>query len=169
MNRNWWSHSTSFAMPFFSTATHSWFPETLSGWPGFHSGSTISSPLWFHTNVPDAAWYDAPIQQAQLNIIVHFPSAEMSQKSQIMQIRYLFRLCNLGCQRWYLKPVQQSERSRLFACARTMPFRGERTRLNNRECSLCWRGLGCLGLINCLWFYVPLKNFSLIWRRHHYR
>jgi hypothetical protein len=24
-------------------------------------------------------------------------------------------------------------------------------------------------LIDCLRFYVPLKNFSLIWRRHHYR
>jgi hypothetical protein len=23
--------------------------------------------------------------------------------------------------------------------------------------------------IDYLWFYVPLKNFSLIWRRHHYR
>jgi hypothetical protein len=24
-------------------------------------------------------------------------------------------------------------------------------------------------LINCLLFYVPLKNISLVWRRHHYR
>jgi hypothetical protein len=24
-------------------------------------------------------------------------------------------------------------------------------------------------LIDYLWFYVPLKNFSFIWRRHHYR
>jgi hypothetical protein len=25
------------------------------------------------------------------------------------------------------------------------------------------------GLIDCLRFYVPLKNFSLIWRSHHVR
>jgi hypothetical protein len=26
-----------------------------------------------------------------------------------------------------------------------------------------------IGLIDWLLFYIPLKNFSLIWRRHHYR
>ena len=29
------------------------------------------------------------------------------------------------------------------------------------------RGVYCL--LVCLWFCVPLENFSLIWRRHHYR
>jgi hypothetical protein len=32
-----------------------------------------------------------------------------------------------------------------------------------------WRGSGPSfdWLLNYLWFYIPLKNFSLIWRRHH--
>jgi hypothetical protein len=35
--------------------------------------------------------------------------------------------------------------------------------------SLHWDGGLIDWLINYLLFYVPLKNFSLIWRRHHYR
>ena len=26
-----------------------------------------------------------------------------------------------------------------------------------------------LSMFVCLWFFFPLENFSLIWRRHHYR
>ena len=35
-----------------------------------------------------------------------------------------------------------------------------------------WDFILCLLIVSlfvCLWFYVPLKDFSLIWRRHHYR
>jgi hypothetical protein len=32
-----------------------------------------------------------------------------------------------------------------------------------------WETLTWAILIDCLGFYVPLKNISLIWRRHHYR
>ena len=37
---------------------------------------------------------------------------------------------------------------------------------NERQLMLEW-DFKCLFV--CLWFYVLLQNFSLVWRRHHYR
>jgi hypothetical protein len=54
---------------------------------------------------------------------------------------------------------------KLLSMETSSACRGDATkiRLNSMEMSSACR------LIDCLRFYVPLKNFSLMWRRHHCR